>query len=291
MSSTDQRQHLLFERETHFRNFQLWPLANKLDLRRWLGNFENAEQEFALRLANAFCYFSDDAVDALFRASVQRYFNVLASRKTLSATQPLHRLAFVPVEGETPNTTDSGHLFARRLKKKMGVPEARILYPANVIQSHSNYDTIIFVDDFVGSGNQMEETFRRSYEGQSFWELAHSRQMTFGYCACVFTEKGLNRLRTNLPMLDLSPAHVTGEDYNLSLPSSSFWSGLEPSAIEAFLRSASARAGFTREDHSEEDWRGFHGLGLGVGFSHGIPDANLALFWSQRNDWKPLVRW
>lgn len=227
----------------------------------------------------------------MFAASLQRYFNELALRGVVHAGSPLHRVAFVPVEGENPNTSDSGHLFARRLKKKLGVPEGRLLYPEKALANHANYDTVIFVDDFVGSGNQMCETFARDYGGRSFAQLVNSRPtMTVGYCACVFTERGAGRLRNSLPMLDLSPSHVLGDDYNLSLTTSPCWKGLSPADVLGFLRAASARAGYTLEDQSEDDWRGFHGLGLGLGFSHGVPDANLAVFFSTRNGWKPLVR-
>jgi hypothetical protein len=226
----------------------------------------------------------------MFAASLQRYFNELATRGVVKKGSPLHRVAFVPVEGEDPNTSDSGHLFSRRLKKKLGVPEDRLLYPDKALADHANYDTVIFVDDFVGSGNQMYETFTRNYNGSSFANLINTRSITVGYCACVFTEKGARRLRTSLPMLDLSPSHVLGHEYNLSISTSPCWKGLDPTNVLGFLRTASARAGYALEDESEDDWRGFHGLGLGLGFSHGVPDANLAVFFSTRNGWQPLVR-
>lgn len=65
----DYRNDRLLKRERQFRDFRIWPFAKKLDVRRWLSNFTEAEQPFAIRLASRFVYFEDEAVDALFRAT------------------------------------------------------------------------------------------------------------------------------------------------------------------------------------------------------------------------------
>jgi hypothetical protein len=58
----------------------------------------------------------------------------------------------------------------------------------------------------------------------------------------------------------------------------------------ATLKRISERAGYIQENGGPDDWRGFHGLGLTVAFEHGIPDASLPIFFSERNGWKPLMR-
>ena len=79
------------------------------------------------------------------------------------------------------------------------------------------------------------------------------------------------------------------ERYSLASAESLLWP--EPIRADgiAFVESIGRRLGYNKSDGGEEDWRGFHRLGLALAFQHSVPDANLPLFFTDNNGWTPLV--
>lgn len=278
----------LLKRERQFRSFQIWPLSKRLDIRRWLGNFNQEEQQVATWLASRFTFFAEEPTNALFASSVQRLFN---SKRTSAATagSPLTNVAFVAVEGENPNASDSGNLFARKARD-LGVSEDCILRPHEALSQSQRFRAFVFIDDFVGSGNQMGDTWERIYpitgSPTSFKQMASNPAFAdryFAYCACICTQAGMTNLIARAPKLHISAAHVVNNEWNLA---SNYSGGND---ILAFLEETGRRAGYTADDGGEDDWLGFHQLGLGLAFNHGVPDATLPIFRSIRNGWQPLV--
>ena len=153
---------------------------------------------------------------------------------------------------------------------------------------------IVFVDDFVGSGEQFLETWKRTFSfsssvSSSFQEFSSRCDGQFYYCPVLCTEYGYNRLHTQCPQVTLSPAHILPTQYSALAPNSAIWPpDLRSSAID-FLRGASLRAGIP-ESGGTDDWRGFHQLGLALAFESSIPDATMPIFYWEKNGWKPLVR-
>ena len=60
--------------------------------------------------------------------------------------------------------------------------------------------------------------------------------------------------------------------------------------IQALVKTYSEKLGYIEDAGGEQDWEGFHKLGLGLAFEHSTPDASLPIFYSQVNGWAPLVR-
>lgn len=284
MTEVDER---LLKRERQFRDFQIWPFSKRLDVRRWLGNFRQDELPIAIRLANRFTYFAEEPTNALFLASVQRMLNM---RRGLAFDgDQLSDVAFVAVEGEYPNASDSGNLFARK-SRGLGILEDNILRPKEALEQADRFRAFVFVDDFVGSGNQMGDTWEREYPvsggATSFRKLANQvppNGQHFAYCACVCTQTGLTNLAERAPQLEVSASHIVGSDWNLSIDATG------QGEMLSFLKETGKRAGYCGEDGGEEDWLGFHKLGLGLAFSHGVPDATLPIFRSTRHSWQPLI--
>lgn len=293
----DEKRHLLLEKERQFREFQLWPLSTRLDLRRWLGNFEEQDVELAMRVADHFCYISDPLVDALLKASLQRLANklLLSGHTELAAVTASPKVAFVTVEGETPSATDSGNLFARKLRDRLGVPEDRILRPAQAIASLGQYEMYVFVDDFVGSGQQMLHTWRRPYtvrgvaQPVSFQLAATAKVAEFAYCSAVCSSLGNRELTRDAPALALTSSHFLAPTDSLADAGAPLWKDINFKDGIAFLEKYGRKCGYLADDGTEDDWRGFNKQALSLAFAHGTPDATLPIFRSTRGGWKPLV--
>lgn len=282
----------------YFVDVQLWPLHSHVDPRRWLQNFTDEERPYAIHLLNALLYYAEPLIDQLFVAAFQGLSRYLRGKsESLVQAQAAWR-AFVdnaivtPVPGERPHSTDSGNLFARKARDQVPIPESRILTPEVALREIiSRPRPVVFIDDFVGSGNQFLTMWKRPLEVTPSFQLSFEKYVAaqrggvqFFYCPAICTEYGFGRVASACPDVIVSPAHTLSGRYNATAPDSILWPPhLLPEAAHV-LEEASIRAGI-----GSAFWKGFHGLGLALAFSHGVPDATLPLIWWHDNGWLPLV--
>jgi hypothetical protein len=279
-----------------FADVQVWPLHKDLNPELWLTNFQSHEREHALALLNSFLYFNAYQIKQLFNVGFQRLSCLLMRNgEPFINTQAAWRDFFdtciiTRVTGEAPSDTDSAFHFARMARQVLNVDEDRILSPESTLSSLLNKtpSAVIFVDDFVGSGEQFIKTWNRevNISGSlvSFSKIAAIIGSQFIYCPIICTEYGANRITASCPQAILSPTHFLGGEYSALTKDSILWpSHLKDSAVD-FIRNASVRAGIP-----EPDWKGFHALGLAIAFEHSVPDATLPFFYWNRNKWHPLI--
>jgi hypothetical protein len=282
----------------YFTDVQLWPITSVLDPVGFLENFTPDEAEYAVHLLNAFVFMSDMVINHMFMGAFWGLSRLMKPRATsLPAIQNAWRIFMdsvivSPVTGETPSvTTDSGILFTRKARDFLGIDEERILTPEKTLERvYQSARPIVFVDDFVGSGIQFVETWRRLTQISggpelSFERLAAVRGGEFYYCPLVCTQAGYEFIGKSCPEVRVSPAHILPNRYSVFDSKSLVWPPELMPGSESFLRVASKRAGIP-----DLKWRGFHSLGLTLAFAHSTPDATLPIFSSKENGWKPLVK-
>lgn len=287
----------LLKKSAFFRDVNLWPRNEVLSPERWLSNFSGDEIPYAVQLLNSFQYFSEDLTNELFVAAFHSISAEMWKRHGAVASRAwssfFDRAVVAPVEGERPNPTDSGYVFARRARQLLQIDEGRIGRPA-VVVAHllSTTAPVVFVDDFVGSGNQFIETWERPYKVgtgvASFQTIAKIRGGEFYYCPLICTEYGADRIRKRCPEVLVTPAHlITSADGAIAQDSRIWPPAMLPHGAD-FIRRASLRAGIPAT--GKESWEGFHRLGLALAFAHSVPDATLPLFYWEKNGWNPLLR-
>ena len=291
----------VFSKTDYFVDMHLWPLLKEIDGRRWLTNFTDPEQEYAIHLLNGFMYLSPKLLDQLFTSALQSLSASFYSVGTsFLAFQSLWRqfvdtVIVTYVTGEIPNPSDSGYAFARRARQLFGIDESRIVTPDDAVRRLvQQAGPVIFVDDFVGSGNQFLQTWRRavplSGSTSSFERIKAIRGAEFYYCPLVCTEYGFSRISAQCPAVRLRPAHLLSAKYSALDENSIMWPTHLSSTATDFLQTVSARAGIPDTNGNVDDWRGFHKLGLAIALGDSVPDATLPLFYWERNGWIPLIR-
>lgn len=298
---------LLNEKCSDFATFQIWPLRSRLDARTWLGNFEEEDLPLARHLLNAFIYFSDDLTRQLFVAALQGIGVLPAWRARRTGdifddwSEFLRKLSLTYVTGEVPSPADSGHLFTRKARDHAGISEDQLFKPEEVLHRiaiENDRSPVVFVDDFVGSGDQFSETWKRRYriEGKwlSFHEVATAAEhagapLEIYYAAAVCTKYGLGNIRRECPGVEVSAGNILDERYNVFHSESLVWPANLVADGQALVRRLSLKLGLP-DDDSEWGVLGYHGLGLAVGFAHKTPDATIPLFRYRGDDWRPLVR-
>lgn len=280
----------------------LWAPSPYVRSRAWLENFDSPdEQLLAATLLDNFIYFSDRATDQLLRAAFSLYedsvLTGLASDLT-AAESLLQRAVFTPIEGETPSPTDSGNLLCRRARNVLGIAEARLLDPANALVQALQGRGVVFLDDFLGSGNQFIDTWKRPYAvgaPRSFEDAYAAAPFPVHVLCLVTTSSALSRMKTAIPEALIAAAHVLDDSYSihrlaappLHPPISDF-----ASSMTGFLRRHAGA--LTLESYmkaNNQPLYGFSRLGLMIAFEHSVPDSTLPIFWAPDGPrWTPLVR-
>lgn len=291
----------VFMKCDYFVDVQLWPLRRTLNAQGWLNNFTDSEKEHSIHLLNGFLYFCSTLIDQMFVAAIHgissQFYSPGDPFLTFQSTwqQFVDTIVVTYVTGEIPNPSDSGLGFARKARQLLGVSENRITTPDDAVRRLMQQPgPILFVDDFVGSGNQFLETWRRavSVAGSttSFERISTVSGSTFYYCPLFCTQYGYERLQNQCPAVILRPAHVITDRYSALSPESFIWPAhLQTTAVD-FLGVASSRAGIPDNDGNVDDWRGFHKLGLAIAIGDSVPDATLPIFYWEENGWTPLIR-
>lgn len=284
-----------------FVDFNIWPLTTQLDPTRWLNNFSDDEHKHACHLLNAFMYFSANITDQLFLTAFHNLSSklrttgadFLESQKQWSAF--CGSLIITIVTGETPNPTDSGYTFSRKARQRLGIHENQIMSPEQALASlRSQRRPVVFVDDFVGSGSQFVNTWKRQYDlnGQqlSFKALNAEAPLQAFYTPAVATHFGINHIKRICPGVVIAPGNDVADEYNALHPDSNVWPEALKESGPQFIRTVSQRIGLPDLDGDVGDWRGFNKLGLCLAFEHSTPDATLPIFYTEENGWHPLVR-
>ena len=288
---TDLTRDYLIGKCEYFSSIGIWPSRTVLDPERWLDNFLEDEVEHALYLLNAFMYFTPTLVDQIFSVSIRTTGRLMTTDQW---GKFLSSVLVTLVTGEKPNVTDSGHLYARKARH-LGIPEERIISPEQACdQIRRGFNgAVIFVDDFVGSGNQFIATWRRPnrISHDSFMALAPISHAKFYYCPVFCTQFGLKQIKRECPEVTVSPGVFIPDKYGALAPDSIVWPSRLRSTAEEFIRSASERAGIPDTGGATpDDWRGFASLGLTIAFEDSVPDATLPIIHWGQNNWRPLVR-
>jgi len=293
----------------YFVEIGAWPKRSNFAPQDWITNFTEEEIPFAKRLLEKFTFFSDEMVKQLFKSSFLSISkDIISNKRSFADAQIewgkfLENVYILKVTGEDPSDADSGYLFSRWARDLLGIPENRLIQPdkAYEIISSGVPANFIFVDDFVGSGQQFVTFwFNQNFvKDTSFASLTDSgTNCKFFYCPTICTDLGKKFINTHCSIVSLRPAHFYGEIHCALNPNSYIWRKFDHGGPD-FIRKASLRAGIPDTNGSVTvlpdgnkivSWEGYQKLGLCLSFGHGWPDATLPIFYFNQNGWKPLLK-
>ena len=196
------------------------------------------------------------------------------------------KIKLVPVLGDKDPPTKSGPYVLRRLQRLMDVKKPWMCWPwqAKRKLEEGDVDSVVFVDDFLGTGQQFEDFFKQ-WKFDTFLGNA-----TLVYCPVVAHHDGLKHLANVFPGITVVSAEVLDTE-NHGFFSNSVWSELSGGAISG-KEAISWYKDFLRErgiNPGVEKTFGYGGLALTLGFSHSTPNNSLPLLWYESTDWVPLL--
>jgi hypothetical protein len=261
----------------------------------WINQFVGPEEEFfasclldhlIFRTSSQF----EAGLRALFRSNLQgRIFSSSSDEELMLklAGRIETKLRVVPVIAEDDPPTKSGPLVLRRLQRIMHIRHKWICWPWQAATKIRNNEinTVIFVDDFLGSGQQFETFFNQ-------WGFSQLLENTkYYYASVVAHQSGLSHLKKAFPYLEVISAEQLDTSHDFF--SDDVWSRLGQGTISA-TEAKTWYLTFAKEKGLIPKSTGAFGTGslsLAFGFSHSTPNNSLPIFWyeNETTGWQPLL--
>ena len=289
----------------YFVKIGLWPRQTRFDPRGWMSNFQSDEEPLAKRLLEGFTFFSNELVAAMFRAAFMNISQVALKNRSnyLAAVNEwenfVDSVIVVRVAGQVTSEADSGYIFTRLARDLLKINEESLLSPQAALETlrRNPHRNVVFVDDFVGTGEQFVEMWQRVHQLSDCWMsfkalalVSGAESIGFYYIPLVCADRGRLHIAENCPQVKMLASHVLAPSYSALASDSVIWRDDMADAGPSFIKKVSERAGLRDLDGAEGCWRGYRKLGLALAFDHGVPDATLPIFVLARGNWKPLIK-
>jgi hypothetical protein len=259
-------------------------------------NFSTDEEKyFAACVLDSMIYRSKDQTVALIRQLFQRALPDLTRLEAgavkhiedwqeLLHNQPLRsypRVRLVAAVTSKSPPTKSAYVIARYMMQDLSIPERWIINPWEAM-SHATAgaNLFIFVDDFLGTGDQFERLVRKEKLASFF----SSNYVV--YAPLVAHTKGVQYLQSRYKNLRVCPVELLDDTYGLFHNDSATFDDQTNNSVSAkkfyydFLK---------KKKMSVPARRGFGHLELAYAFAHATPDNCLPILW-WRKGWQPLFK-
>jgi len=269
----------------------------KHQLNAWKRNFVSPEEKYlSACLLDSLIYRSERQTESLAHQLFQRVLPDLAMsgdlpqgnirdwRKSLSSDAKDLGIRLVPViDMDRHSPTKSAPPISRLIRMNVPVDEKWFVWPGQSVEPVDGCaPLLVFVDDFLGSGDQFGEVYKSIMGDQTERPLAV-------YAPLVAYRKGADDLRKQFPELRIVAAEWLEESHRIFSPESKFFDDGQnsPEAAEAFYLQF-IRSKDWKEGHLRFMPLGFKDCGLSYAFDHGSPDATLPIFWDEQNGFHHL---
>lgn len=287
----------VLEKCEYFQDTQFWPLVVASDVKQWLGNFhDEAEKEIAAQIVDFYIYLSEPMISHMLATVLGKcgsYFRIFNS--AWSDSDFINQCWYSYIPGEDRSDICSGSEFLRKLQTLFGIPNERLLiYSDFVKRMKENYcEYFILVDDFIGSGHQVEEAWCNYPIGNPLKDICKSQYHKVVYAPLIVNEVGYNKVLSTCDGLHVEYIHKLPAEYSLFHQQCPCWHGnseLYAQGIDLIDRK-SAELGIPKTNGMHtDDMKGYKEQGLAISFQHGMPDACLPIFTKETLDWKPLFK-
>ncbi len=288
----------VLEKCNFFRETRIWPLAETFNVEQWLDNFQDEQEKAIANLIVDFVIFiPEPIINQMFSTVIGKcgsYFRTFED--TWSDDDFLNRCWYSYIPGEDHSAADSGLIFLRKIRNLLGLPDERLLtHEALVKRMYETYaEYFVLVDDFIGSGHQVEEAWCNSYfNNTSIKEICQSHHHRVVYAPLIVNELGYKHVQEVCSGLHLEYIHRLPVEFSLFHPQCPCWKGdaeLYKQGIELILQKSAELGIPDTNGMKTNDMRGYRKQGLAIAFQHGIPDACLPIFTVETLNWKPLYK-
>lgn len=264
-------------------------------LNNWLANFVTPEDKYlAGHLLNGLTYRSDAMIKSSFQHLVDcelprvlrqngafEFADLEGFAAALTAADANSPIRFVAVDGTfEPTPGKSGGVMIRQFKRHLNVSKALLCRPERLGLLPSTVKALVFVDDLVGTGKQFV-SFAKHYDLE-----AHAHTRGLFYCPLLAFDRGLDKLREELPWLQVFPVETLDRNHQFFRGCDGaplVWEGDRANTVQDVRDHVSA---LCRRNGIPQRTR--HCLDLVVAFEHAVPNNSVSMLSIRSAQWQPL---
>ena len=277
--------------------YRFYDRLDLYDVYRWLDNFQDDEQEMAVSVLEKLEYYREEDLLGMLLSKLNTIFNDLWGE-----IQKSFRVLFMPL-GKPGRKWTCHYVFGKKSVQNQTPKNIKgIMYynhPKDIdVQSLTDEDVIIFLDDIIGSGDSFATdcklTFEKEKNGKILqinneWTIGNVVKENAPYkivlLSCILMDKGKTRLERDFPYVKL---YGDVRVHAFSKNKSPFGGYLKMKKIREFCYK-----------YGQQICRG-RGLGYSnsqalVLFTHAVPNNTLPIIWVDKYEdngvkyWQPLI--
>ncbi len=280
---------------------QQWSGIDEKTIYKWLDNFQSSFGRYlALKILLHSIYYSEHNIFELLRYGIYELIHSSKIRRDLvnrgDIFAPNHMISaqlnsavghsiFVPVLDKN-RPGESANLISRYLIHKVGIDARRSVFLSDVkVAQLSPKNTIVFVDDSIGSGVQASLYFQKK-EVRDFVSEAKLRGVPIHFLVLTAYQRSLIALQSsiNFQSIEIVACATLQESDRVFDISNPIWNNDLDEYSEAvkYFDDLSSSTGIKT--------KGYEGLDFAVIFHQTVPDWSLPIFYHESSDWTPLIR-
>jgi hypothetical protein len=291
---------LVFDKIKTLIKFGIWGNLSIERFKRWQTQFQTVEKQFyAAYLAQQLIYYNKKDVLALLSYS----FSQCMKQVAMSLKGDVHhhgdlvwKKLIDDARSKTlvcPLTTDSaaasGFMVSRMLRNQNIIYEHQLCLSIKELVDKlkkNNYKAIVFVDDMIGSGTQVRETFtkKKDLDKDYYFSIKEvlyniNPELSIFISVAIAPERSIERLNQETGFTVIAAEKLTDRN---EVVNEKFWlQDMFPSAME-FLDQIEQEIHIPKFGYDQNSWA--------VTFEHGTPDNCCPFYHVERNGWTSLIR-
>lgn len=276
-----------------------WSNITPLEYKHWLANFDSIPdgQYIACRLLNHMLYYSErdvvklilDSIDSIFSQEIvlplqlEKNFSSLPSENEFAISEAIKRTLIVPISLYN-DPGDSGPYIMRIIHNKFKpvIPSCHVF---NMLYSmNTQYDRLIIVDDFIGSGDQFSEFWEEAEikDGKLLRNWCNENGIKTYYLSLIGYKKSVMTLQNKYQDVIFICAEELLDTHRVFEQAGFCWSDIdELNSVREQLTEELKKYGILL--------MGYKGMDFAVSTHDTMPDWSLPLFHKNINGWKMLV--
>lgn len=236
------------------------------EIENWIQQFnEDEEQILCLKLLKNIRFYNNKQIRQMCKTCHSKLLFDLDREKS-------EKIIFIPVG--KPGKSGNFLIYLYRLENHL--KDSQIVEFDN-IEEQSNYDTIVFIDDLIGTGEQFS-----NFIDKSKLEKYKSEGKKIYYLALVGFEDGISRIIKDNKINIKTAQKLTTTDLPLSKQCDILEEGEKTKAKEILQE----YGGKLFKDNS----LGFQNFGALVAFDYRTPNITFPIFWSDAKGWFPVFK-
>ncbi len=231
---------------------------------RWLSQFEDTDKDIAARILDSIDYVSQQQMAAAFR-------DVLNGLPGWSqnSSERVGKWRFVAFSGSAGESGDTMlHIFRRANNLANSRFNELFIHRSDLLrESFEPEDTVVFIDDFTGTGNQACRAWQ-----DTFAELLPSGPNSY-LMLIRASDKAAQRISEETE-LQVAAHNILTESDDIFSPRCTYFNAHEKDRILHYCRSA-----------DRENPRGFGNCGMVVVFQHSCPNNSIPILHVTNQHW------